>query len=296
MAEAESDMKLPWRQVAFACLVIAASSVGALVVVASLKKADPLSTVALALAVLAFAAQLVIAIAQGNSANQQLLQSERVNTQTQSLLSEIRSGSNELTLTVRQQFDFVLRHALGAAVPRAVREAGLTDLGPRDLQRLETALGASLSAPSLNLHANSQNVDANLIGYMESFPSEEEAGDTTELLMTLNPLEVSSLRVAAQFEVEDLRVGQSEIRNPLARNSPGGTSLLNRGLFEKVPAPDPDDDRIWVRLTDRGRAVARLLLARNPPAWFLDRVMPESKNLDMKQTTDQDLVICRTLR
>jgi hypothetical protein len=274
MADTGSDLKLPWRRVAFACLVVTAASVGALVVVASLKKADTLATVALALAVLAFAAQLVIAIAQGNAASQQLLQSEKVNTQTQSLLSEIRSGSNELTLTVRQQFDFVLRHALGAAIPDAVKEAGLTDLEPTDIRRLRDALGSSLSLPTLSYSSPPSAAGAELADYLETFPTEEEAGTTPEVLRTLTPLEVVSLRRAAEATIERLRTGQEDVK--LIAGTPGAQSLMERGYLEKISSAEMGDGYFEARLTEAGRALARLLIPRNPPPWLLARLIPDS--------------------
>jgi hypothetical protein len=208
MENMSSYMKVSWQSLALACLVIASASLGALVVVASVKNADVLATVALALAVLAFAAQLIIAIAQGQSANQQLLQSERVNTETQSLLSEIRSGSSELTLTVRQQFDFVLRHALGSAVPRAVREAGLDTLEPNEIRRLESALGASFAIPSLGYSVAPSSV-SEALDYLQTAPTEQEAGNAPEIVLDLTPMEVIALQKIAQSEVRQLRLGTS---------------------------------------------------------------------------------------
>lgn len=247
----DSDMRLPWRSAALGCLVIAASCAATLAVVASVKNADILATVALALAVLAFAAQLVIAIAQGQSANQQLLQSERVNTETQRLLSEIRSGNNELTLTVRQQFDFVLRHALGSAVPRAIKEAGLDTLQPNEIHRLKNALGASFAVPGLG-YSVAPSSASEALNYLQTIPTETEVGNAPEIVLSLTPMEVIALQKIAQSEVRQLRLG-APVGVRVGQSAVGSMALMKRGLIAEIPSPDSNDNHTWVRLTQGGR-------------------------------------------
>lgn len=67
---ASQGLKVPWNGLAVALSAVAISCLGALIVVASVKDVDVLSTVALALAVLAFAAQLVISLGQAASGAQ----------------------------------------------------------------------------------------------------------------------------------------------------------------------------------------------------------------------------------
>ena len=99
-SERDRNLTIPWSRVSLGLMVITAASLGSLVVVATIKEADVLSTVALALAVLAFAAQLVISIAQGQAANQQLLQSERINTETR---SSCRRSRNDAELVINSK-------------------------------------------------------------------------------------------------------------------------------------------------------------------------------------------------
>jgi hypothetical protein len=268
-------MNVPWRSVALGCLITATASVATLVVVASVKNADVLATVALALAVLAFAAQLVIAIAQGQSASQQLLQSERVNTETQRLLSEIRSGSNELALTIRRQFDFVLRHALGSAVPRAVKEAGLDTLQPNEIQRLESALGAPFATPRIGSSVAPSSA-SEALDYLQTAPTEQEAGNAPEVVLKLTPVEVIALQKVAQNEVQQLRLGTS-VGVPIGEPAVGSRSLLKHGLIAAISSPDPGDSHTWVRLTQSGREVARLVLLDGVPPWLAARWSRESK-------------------
>lgn len=274
MVDTSSHMKVSWQGLALACLVIAVASLGSLVIVASIKNVDVLSTVALALAVLAFAAQLAIAIAQGQSATQQLLQSERVNTEARSLLSEIRSGSNELSLTVRQQFDFVLRHALGSAIPRAVKEAGLGNLEPNEIQRLESALGASLTSPVLS-YSIAPSSAAEALDYLQTAPTEQEAGNAPDVVLNLTPIEIIALQKIAANEVRQLRFG-NPIRTRVGDFAVGSGSLLKRGIIAEDPAQSLNDNGTWVRLTQSGREIARLVLLNRIPPWLTARWSHES--------------------
>jgi hypothetical protein len=122
-------------------------------VVAHKTSADLLSTVALALAVLSFAAQLIVSLAQGYSGAQQVAQVERVNTNTQSALQGLRAASDALLVTQREHFAQVLSAALRTAVPEAVEEATSGSDGEPtrtidadDLARLESTLLRSLDS------------------------------------------------------------------------------------------------------------------------------------------------------
>ncbi len=124
-SQANSELALvaPWRRIAVGLAAIAVSLTGALVIVAAVANADALSTVALALAILSFGAQLVIAISQGQAANEQLRTSERINAESRMLLADIRATTGGVLQAFQSQFDTVLRHALGEAIPEAVNES-----------------------------------------------------------------------------------------------------------------------------------------------------------------------------
>jgi Kef-type K+ transport system membrane component KefB len=74
------------RAVGVGSAITAVASLAALAIVASLKDADTLSTVALALAVLAFAIQIVVFIAQASTASQQMVRAEQLNKETSGIL------------------------------------------------------------------------------------------------------------------------------------------------------------------------------------------------------------------
>jgi hypothetical protein len=118
-----SGPTIRWGQLTIGLAIFSAACLGTLVVVVSIKEVDVLSTVALALAVLAFAAQLIVSLAQSQAAAQQLAEVERVNSETKAALAEIRATSHSLLSTQTSQFDKVLGVALRSVVPEALAEA-----------------------------------------------------------------------------------------------------------------------------------------------------------------------------
>jgi transcription-repair coupling factor (superfamily II helicase) len=118
---AGASLSVPWRLVSLGLVVLTVASLAALVTVASINDADELSTVALALAVLAFAAQLVISLAQAQAATRQEAENRRIASDTQAALAEIRATTAGLMSTVGTQYDRVLEAAL-RALPTAVAQ------------------------------------------------------------------------------------------------------------------------------------------------------------------------------
>lgn len=127
---------IPWSRVSDILSVVTLSAVGALIVVATVTRADVLSSVALVLAILSFAAQLIVTAAQSASGNDQYRQMTRLYEQSNAVLAKIRSQSDSLLANQKDQFDKVLDHVLTPSVIRSAvsevtgDEAG--DDGPND--------------------------------------------------------------------------------------------------------------------------------------------------------------------
>ncbi|MFL6144922.1 MAG: hypothetical protein ACJ72N_24035 [Labedaea sp.] len=98
--------------------IVTVVSLGTLAVVASVHDVDALSTIALALAVLAFAAQLIISLGQASAGAQQISQSERINTETKAALAELRATSDSLLANQKD----LIGHLLRAAIPEIARD------------------------------------------------------------------------------------------------------------------------------------------------------------------------------
>ncbi len=284
----QPGFQVPWRGFSVGMGLIAAASVASLVVVTSVKDVDTLSTVALALAILAFAAQLVISVAERQASSQQLLQSERVNTETQALLADVRASTQGLHSTLSDQFDTVLRAALRPAIEEATQDGDVSpiELEKRITQHFDQAVRdlstraeirnerywSSGQSPSPDGPAGDQGI----IDHMETYPDADEGRRLLEVLNQLTPLEVTLLSKRAQRELERRRAGLST-RWYWKGDDPGPATqaLIEKGLFEPVSplkgVAEKYPERNYVALSPLGRDVARLILAREPaPKWLLD--------------------------
>ncbi len=106
--DGRANFVLPARGVAVAAFILAVACLGTLAIVADQNNADALSTIALALAVLAFSVQIIVYVAQAATSHQQMLRSEQLNTETSSLLVDVRGSADATQLLVREQFSNVL--------------------------------------------------------------------------------------------------------------------------------------------------------------------------------------------
>ncbi len=140
------SLQVRWRTISALFLVLVVSLLIALLVVAEAGDSDTLGTVALIMAIVAFAAQLAISIAQLGFGNAQNQRSERLNSETSKVLAEVSSRVRRLDETQTQQFseirDRLLPKALGEdlvySIDRAVDQVALED--PRLAQMLEREL------------------------------------------------------------------------------------------------------------------------------------------------------------
>jgi hypothetical protein len=116
---AESDLKLPWRTVALASVAtavcIGTGSLAALVIVASEHGAEGLSTVALALAVLAFTSQLIVFVVQGLATSKQTSRSEEIYARINGLLEGLKGTTNATQATMERHMGILLKAAVGEA-------------------------------------------------------------------------------------------------------------------------------------------------------------------------------------
>lgn len=122
-SETDDALVLPWRKFSVGLGLVLVATLVTLVVVVTVRDVEVLSTVALALAVLAFGAQLVTSLIQGQAAGDQQAQAERINTETRALLASIDAATTGLRGTVERQFDSLLTHVVSSAVPDALSAA-----------------------------------------------------------------------------------------------------------------------------------------------------------------------------
>jgi hypothetical protein len=282
-----TGLVVSWQVLAVVLVLVTVASLTSLSIVATIKDVDALSTVALALAVLAFGAQLVGSIVQGQTSTQQMLQSERLNAETRSLLSEVRVTSQEIRATQSGLVDRLMGHVL-QAIPEAVEEVAATQaegdpgaLGEalvQDLsQRLQEEVGRAFTAPLPHgLTSGVTSDDQRAIELLTSFPDEADGQRGLAVLAELSPAAKAALRDWGRFELSRRRAGLAFGRRVDLEEDPSLGELLQHGLLERVDgAVALEGDEQHLVLSELGRGIARLLLARGErPGWLRDAGPP----------------------
>jgi hypothetical protein len=259
-------------------------------VFAPIKDADVLSTVALALAVLAFVAQLLVFIAQSWSANQQMVQSEGLNRQTQALLAQVQVSAQSTQALLSEQFDTVLRHALGTALPKGAD----TDRVARNVRReLDELLARSpmLRAPRV--------LDEGRISSLKSWPSSDVGAPAAAQVGTLSPRATAYLSKFALDNLEVLTEGGAPGFYVDPDETESAEELVNAGLLQ-FGEPPPEFEpvrkgRVYARLTDTGEIAGRLFTAEGDRPAYMQ--VPSSRDEtaqvaaadDPRDASDQDL-------
>jgi len=265
---------LSLRAIAVVTAVFGLTCLGVLVVVTSVKGKDALSTVALALAILAFSVQLIVFVAQQSLATEQGRRSEELYGSMQGVLAEIRektAGTQAEVRTINEKMlgAILAKNLVGAPVGQLDYE----DLGSQIAQAIDQSAekqnndeenGATPIWPARRPDPN----DGLYVQQLESFPSEEEVGDALSVVESLEPSDRERLKSFGDDEIL-ARHPDSPFDPSLTAASVGGLESL--GLVEPYP-PDrlPTDGFRIFRLTDHGRAVARLLTASGDPPPYLE--------------------------
>lgn len=270
------------RSVAWVSAVFAIACLTTLAIVTSLAGSDALSTVALALAIIAFSIQIMVFIAQEKSASEQAKQSERLNAETRSLLTDIRATANSTAAMVGDQYRRVLEAALGGVAEASgaksisQAESRLAENISRALSEIPTtesvrsparAAAQDATPPSPPRPAQSprrrptrmspEQIQRRLFARFPDDKNELEASATK--LSQLSSDELGLLSELAEDEVESSGGG---LWVGLLREGRRGDRLQSEGLVERFARRDEEGQvRMFERLTDEGRGVARLLTA-----------------------------------
>ena len=254
-------LRVPLAGLAVGCAAIALTSLATLVVVASIKDVEALSTVALSLAVIAFVAQLIVFVVQTGAASQQMLQSRELHAELLRLLGEMGERAKGTEAAVTTINERLLEAALGKAL------GGREGTGPVDPRAIASQVasmlneraGESLRSPNEIVDlAASQAARERLLSYPTS-----ASPDTVAVLETLSPQALGSLRAYGQDEVDyaGRKIGPGWVPDRFA----GSSELISAGLLEPRASGSP----IHV-LSEAGREAARLLLAPGDPPPHLD--------------------------
>ncbi|MBB5842366.1 hypothetical protein HD599_000689 [Conyzicola lurida] len=269
-------------------------------VVATISEVDALSTVALALAILAFAAQIVVSLSQAQGQAHQQTEIGRVNAETRGLLAQITAQSDSLLANQREQFTKVLDAALGSDL---IRNA-VTEVATADGDDAENPMtpGENDSAPSIDVDALSENLQktlktafenvsasrtaqrsagsppripdsdrfSDLLDSVKSLPDADHDGKRAfEVFKSLSPLELSTLSSRAYSDLDKARRGRQPegvLRN-VTNLTPATQRLVDLGLIEFTERTRPAET--WTRrITPLGWKVVRFLLGRGDMSAF----------------------------
>jgi hypothetical protein len=279
-AKGASGLLIPWRALSVSLLVITLGSLGTLVVTTSVKNADTLSTVALALAILSFAAQLIVTLVQG-------WQVSHVSGETLAALSEMKATTASVLTNQREQFNTVLEAALDRAIPAALRDVGSeespateSELLTRDdlesalRRRVDEALRHPTEPPSNPSEVGQPGFvqrRREWLRLMNTFPNEEEGMAVMPRLLVLSRKAIASVGKMAADEASSSRSDRS-VGYVHGRTSPQGVfaGLVEAGFFEVTQTVERDEGQtlVFYRLTPDGTVAAQILRAPGvPPAW-----------------------------
>ena len=205
----DRDQSRHWRVLAFASLIVAVVAVTTATIVLGLNDVDALASIALSLAILSFVIQLILFVLQANTSNQQLLQSQQLNSETQKLLEEVRVRATSTQDLLSGQFNTLLEHALGGVADKAEAKTGID---ASDLQAImREAVFAARQQPAVPMppaQSRSPRVasrrsptpdDIAILARLESRPTDNERDAA---LAEIRTLPLAALREFVKY-VED---------------------------------------------------------------------------------------------
>lgn len=257
-------IQLPLNVIAVGALAVALTCLATLVVVASIHDVDTLSTVALALAVIAFVAQLIVFVVQTNASNSQMLNSRALHAELLRLLGrmdERARGTDAAVTTINER---LLEAALGKVMPFS-DDPGVEGLEIKRLARdVAEVLDSSAHDRATRVPRTEREADENryndeaIVRMLRTFPGPAESEAAVKGLEALEPTSRELLKRFAEDEIET-RGPNSTMGPGLGHHWPGSDGLLRAGLIER----DPEGFSLNV-LTPKGRDTARLLTALGP--------------------------------
>ena len=249
---------------------------------------------ALALAVIAFGAQLITSFTQHALTTQQSVRSEQLNAETRALLVEMQTTARTTEVLVREQFGRVLAGFMDAAqsadrgktiyhdelarrfAENMQREAEIAQAAERATDavvreaasiRARARSGSSSGASANTARRRRESAEA------AAFPTEDEAAPVIEVLRGLSESARRSLITLAEDRETSRDVWDL---GGLSADPVSATrqELLDRDLIQLVRLPSAahgPDDRMVHQLTAKGVLAARVLTGSGPvPRWAAD--------------------------
>jgi len=253
------SIEIRWSAIAIVASLLSLASVGTLVIIGTIQHVDVLSTVALSLAILSFIIQIGLFVADTWQRGQSELRAGIVNSETKSLLSEMKESARATNNLVNRQFDTVLKHLIETT------ERTVGSYKGQDREQLRRRLDAELravvsgSAGALQRQPAISPEDTKTLSEYASKLTDDQKTEADKLTSSLSPGAMIQL---AKF-------GEDELRALHGNSPPGFFGSLTRHLDELTAAglvtegtPPVDfassypDEQYYV-LTESGRLAAR---------------------------------------
>jgi hypothetical protein len=278
--------KSAWRIGTIALTVVIMGLVAVLLAQAGLWDADsssdhpdPLTTLALLLAILAFLVQIFVFVFQTRASNQDVVRSEELNASTKVALEKIEANSAATQKVLFSQFERLLDYVVGQTqvspaaslssdLDREEDEASDRDDGGEAVsvgevqQLVEEAVARAGQRPSFLSDAGSpSNEDKAIRRYLLSYPSRDEAEKAISVLRKLSPIAIAALTRYAMIEIQQRNRGGDVGLVRASERPPSTAELVEHGLVKEV------GDRMV--LTEKGRSIARLVSVKqgSRPDW-----------------------------
>jgi hypothetical protein len=248
------DFRFSSRTVAIVSSAVTVATLTTLVVTTGVRDADGLSTVALSLAIVSFAAQLLVFIVQTHSANEQELRSQRLYANMLGLLAQVGERTKGTHHAITMMQTEMLQHLLGKARSEA-DAAGLRPDEPQYDEHLAESLArlwpdAPESAPSRE--------DERVIRDLSTFS--EDPSVVSDAVESLSALPDEDLALLAELG-RDERISRALGTPPGLPSVGDPKQLFQSGLIRPFAL---GKTHLW-QLSPRGRELARVLLADGPP-------------------------------
>lgn len=264
-------LQMRWSRVGIASLLVAIASVGSLVIVASIKEADTLATVALALAVLAFVVQILTYIGDSITSAAQHREFQRINTETSMLLAELRTHAVDTNQLVSRQFDKVLDQfflrAKGADLEvedQGERQKLLAELRAEADRFIQTDISGSTT---VNRRFGVAVSDPNAEVWLRRLRAGVEREQTLRKLVEehgVAGLSEEAVRLLEKLTFDLLTSLEAGLPDGvvLSLDAPGYAECVDAGLVggdASLVNQDAWGEATFVRLTTEGRSVAALI-------------------------------------
>jgi hypothetical protein len=295
---AVEDLRLSWRWVAIASLLVNLGAIATVAVVAGVKGAGALETVALALAIIAFICQLIIFSVQTAQSSQQLSQARDLNSATESLLSEARARIESTNQMVATQYQELLHLSALKSASEVVKESAERGEGGLDPQLLESMVARVLEqrppaeeetprpspkprARKVRRRSDPWDVEV-LYGEAMNWGERKEVEEDLALFESFSNANITAFVLDVSDDVDSRFGGSTPGLHLTSIDEP----LLEAGLVEETtPFASTEGAERRIVLTDRGRRAARLFVAPWPPpprefAEITDRIWALRQRVD----------------